>query len=355
LEASEKYDSVKLEPMRGSDPELAAQGAILSLKLSVHQEDWVPTVPFRISNAVWHSFPAIVVEVQDGDLVGRGEAEGVYYFDETPSTMIAQVEAVAENIEAGAGRTDLLELMPPGGARHALDAALWDLEAKRAGKRAWELARLPLKEIVTVYSIGLEDEPADQADKAAAAAHQPALKVKLGADRPVQRIEAIRSVRPDATLVVDANQAWSLDQLEEVTPRLAELGVAMIEQPLPRGADEQLEGYEPPLPLCADESCVHGGELDQAARRYQMINIKLDKCGGLTHGLEIARAAREKDLGLMVGCMCGTSLAMAPAFVVGLLCDFHDLDGPLLLKNDRAFGMSFENGVVGPPPARLWG
>jgi len=258
-----------------------------------------------------------VVEVQDGDLVGRGEAEGVYYFDETPSTMIAQVEAVAENIEAGAGRTDLLELMPPGGARHALDAALWDLEAKRAGKRAWELARLPLKEIVTVYSIGLEDEPADQADKAAAAAHQPALKVKLGADRPVQRIEAIRSVRPDATLVVDANQAWSLDQLEEVTPRLA--------------------------------------ELDQAARRYQMINIKLDKCGGLTHGLEIARAAREKDLGLMVGCMCGTSLAMAPAFVVGLLCDFHDLDGPLLLKNDRAFGMSFENGVVGPPPARLWG
>jgi L-alanine-DL-glutamate epimerase-like enolase superfamily enzyme len=190
---------------------------------------------------------------------------------------------------------------------------------------------------------------------ALAAAHQPALKVKLGADRPVQRIEAIRSVRPDATLVVDANQAWSLDQLEEVTPRLAELGVAMIEQPLPRGADEQLEGYEPPLPLCADESCVHGGELDQAARRYQMINIKLDKCGGLTHGLEIARAAREKDLGLMVGCMCGTSLAMAPAFVVGLLCDFHDLDGPLLLKNDRAFGMSFENGVVGPPPARLWG
>jgi L-alanine-DL-glutamate epimerase-like enolase superfamily enzyme len=152
---------------------------------------------------------------------------------------------------------------------------------------------------------------------ALAAAHQPALKVKLGADRPVQRIEAIRSVRPDATLVVDANQAWSLDQLEEVTPRLA--------------------------------------ELDQAARRYQMINIKLDKCGGLTHGLEIARAAREKDLGLMVGCMCGTSLAMAPAFVVGLLCDFHDLDGSLLLKNDRAFGMSFENGVVGPPPARLWG
>jgi len=327
----------------------------VSLKLSVHQEDWIPTVPFRISNAVWHSFPAIVVELQDGALVGRGEAEGVFYFDETPEVMIAQVEAVASEIEAGASRADLLELMPPGGARHALDAALWDLEAKRSGRRAWELADLPLKQIVTVYSIGLEDEPAGQAEKAAAAARQPVLKVKLGADRPVERIEAIRAVRPDATLVIDANQGWTLDQLKEVAPRLEKLGVKMIEQPLPRGADEALEGYQAPLPLCADESCVHGGELEQAAGRYQMINIKLDKCGGLTHGLELARAARERNLGLMVGCMCGTSLAMAPAFVMGLLCDFHDLDGPLLLKNDRAFGMAFDHGAVAPPSARLWG
>lgn len=327
----------------------------MSLKLSVHQEDWVPTVPFRISNAVWHTFPAIVVELQDGDRVGRGEAEGVFYFDETPDVMMAQVEAVADRIEAGATRADLLRLMPPGGARHALDAALWDLEAKRSGRRVWELADLPLKEIVTVYSIGLEDEPAKQAAKAAAAPHQPVLKVKLGADRPVERIEAIRSVRPDATLVIDANQGWTLDQLREVAPRLVKLGVEMIEQPLPRGGDEELEGYQAPLPLCADESCVHGGELEQASRRYQMINIKLDKCGGLTHGLELARAARAEGLGLMVGCMCGTSLAMAPAFVMGLLCDFHDLDGPLLLKNDRADGMSFDNGVVGAPSTRLWG
>lgn len=327
----------------------------MSLTLSVHQEDWVPVVPFRISGAVWHSFPAVIVELQDGDLLGRGEAEGVYYFDETPAAMIAQIREVAGQVEAGATRADLLELMPPGGARHAIDAALWDLEARRAGRRAWELAGLPLKEIVTVYSIGLEDEPEAQAAKAAAAPNQPVLKVKLGADRPVERIEAIRSARPDATLVVDANQGWSLDQLREVAPRLAGLGVSMIEQPLPRGADEELEGYEAPLPLCADESCVHGGELEEAARRYQMINIKLDKCGGLTHGLEIARAARERELGLMVGCMCGTSLAMAPAFVVGLLCDFHDLDGPLLLENDRAFGMSYDDGVVGPPLPRLWG
>ncbi|MCP4659556.1 MAG: dipeptide epimerase [bacterium] len=327
----------------------------MSIQLSVHQEDWIPTMPLRISNAVWESFPGIVVELQDGDLVGRGEAEGVYYFDETPATMTAQVEEVAGRVEAGAGRTELLELLPPGGARNAIDAALWDLEAKRAGKRVWELAGVDLKEIVTVYTIGIEDEPEQMAAKAAAASSQPVLKVKLGADRPVERIEAIRGVRPDATIVIDVNQGWDFPQLVEVAPRLKALGVPMIEQPLPRGKDEELESYDPPLPLCADESCVHGGEIEQAARRYQMINIKLDKCGGLTHGLEIARDARERDLGLMVGSMGGTSLAMAPSFVVGLLCDFHDVDGPLLLKRDRANGLAFENGVVSPPSPALWG
>ena len=327
----------------------------MPIKLSVHQEDWILTTPFRISNAGWTSFPAIVVELQDGDLVGRGEAQGVDYLDETLASMMAQVEAVTERIEVGANRSDLLELLPPGGARNALDCALWDLEAKRAGKRVWELAGIDIKKIVTVYTIGLEDEPETMADKAAAAAHQPVLKVKLGADRPVERIEAIRAVRPDATIVVDANQGWGFDQLEDVAPRLKNLGVTMIEQPLPRGADEELEGYSSPLPLCGDESCVHGGEIEQAERRYQMVNIKLDKCGGLTHGIEIAREARRRNLGLMVGCMGGTSLAMAPSFVVGLLCDFHDVDGPLLLKNDRAFGLRFNGGVVEPPSEKLWG
>ncbi len=327
----------------------------MTIKLSVHQEDWIPIVPFRISNAVWDTFSGIVVELQDGDLVGRGEAEGVYYFDETPTTMIDEVEKVAERIEAGASRQDLLDLLPPGGARNAIDCALWDLEAKRAGKRVWELAGLGLKEIVTVYTIGLEDEPETMARKAAAATDQPVLKVKLGADRPVERIEAIRNVRPDATLVIDANQGWDFEQLQDVAPRFKDLGVPMIEQPLPRGADEELEDYDPPLPLCGDESCVHGGELEQAARRYQMVNIKLDKAGGLTHGIEMAREAKKRGLGLMVGCMGGTSLAMAPSFVVGLLCDFHDVDGPLLLKNDRSHGLAYTDGVVKPPSARLWG
>jgi L-alanine-DL-glutamate epimerase-like enolase superfamily enzyme len=327
----------------------------MAIKLSVHGEDWAAVIPFRISNAVWTSFPGVVVEIEDGDHAGRGEGLGVYYFDETPATMTAQIEQVRGDIEAGAGRQELLELLPPGGARNAVDCALWDLEAKRAGRRAWELAGADLKPITSVMTIGLEDTPEQMAAKAEAAAAYPMLKVKLGDDRPVERIEAIRAVRPDATLVIDANQGWSFDLLVEAAPRMKGLGVTMIEQPLPRGQDEALQDYEPPLPLCADESCVHGGELDQAARRYQMINIKLDKSGGLTHGMEIAREATARGLGLMVGSMGGTSLAMAPCFVVGLLCDFHDLDGPLLLKNDRPFGLEYHRGVVDPPSAQLWG
>lgn len=328
---------------------------MMPIRLSVQQDEWIPTVPFRTASGVRNSFPTVVVELRDGDLLGRGEARGVSYCNETPTSIITQIQNVTEQVEAGVSRMELLDLLPPGGARNALDSASWDLEAKRAGKRVWELAGIDLKEITTVYTIGLEDEPDAMGIKAAAAIHQPVLKVKLGADRPVERIEAIRSARPDATIIIDANQGWSFDQLREVAPHLKNLGVIMIEQPLPRGADEELEGYESPLPLCADESCLHGGEVEQASRRYKMINIKLDKCGGLTHGLAIARDARRRGLGLMVGCMGGTSLGMAPAFVMGLLCDLHDLDGPLLLKKDCAFGLKFDEGVVKPPSAKLWG
>jgi L-alanine-DL-glutamate epimerase-like enolase superfamily enzyme len=217
----------------------------MSTTLSVHQEDWSFKEPFRISGYVSYSEPAIVVELQDGDLVGRGEAEGIYYFDETTASMVEQVKQVAADVEGGADRMDLLDLLPPGGARCAIDSALWDLEAKRAGKRVWELVGLELKRIVTVFTIGLEEEPAEMARKAAAAEH-PILKVKLDADRPVEKIEAIRAVRPDATIVIDANQDWSFQQLVEVAPRLHGLGVTMIEQPLPRGADGELEGYQAP-------------------------------------------------------------------------------------------------------------
>ncbi|MCP4375771.1 MAG: dipeptide epimerase, partial [bacterium] len=219
----------------------------------------------------------------------------------------------------------------------------------------WELAGLELKKIVTVFTIGLEEEPAEMVRKAATAARHPILKIKLDADRPVEKIEAIRAARPKANIIIDVNEAWNFKQLVEVAPQLHSLGVTMIEQPLPRGADEELEGYQSPVPLCADESCVHLGEVGEIAKRYQMINIKLDKSGGLTHGLEIALEARKHDLGLMVGNMCGTSLAMAPSFVMGLACDLHDLDGPLLFKYDRPHAMKYSGGVVSPPCPDLWG
>jgi L-alanine-DL-glutamate epimerase-like enolase superfamily enzyme len=327
----------------------------MSLHLSIHHEDWPLARPFRITGMVWTSFPAILVELCDGEHVGRGEAEGVYYTNETPAAMAAEIEGVADRIAAGITRAELIELLPPGGARNAVDAALWDLEAKRAGRRAWELAGLEPRPLTTVMTIGIEESPQAMAAKAAAVPDHPVLKVKLDEHEPVQRIEAIRAARPDATIVIDANQGWTFDQLREVAPRLERLAVTMLEQPLPRGGDEALEGYRSPVPLCADESCLHEGELEAAARRYRMVNIKLDKCGGLTAGLALARAARRRGLGLMVGNMGGSSLAMAPAFVVGLACDFHDLDGPLVGKYDRPFGLTYLHGVVGPPSPRLWG
>ena len=327
----------------------------MSIRVSVHHEDWPATTPFRISNQTWESFPGIVVELCEGEHIGRGEGLGVYYLDENPASMATQVMEVADSIAAGADRQQLLDLLPHGGARNAIDCALWDLEAKRAGRRVWDLAGVELKPITTVMTVGLEDTPEEMAAKATAAADHAVLKVKLSGSMPVERVEAIRAARPDAKLVIDANQGWTFDQLRDVAPRLKELGVEMIEQPLPRGGDEALEDYSAPLPLCGDESCLHPGELEGIAGRYQMINIKLDKCGGLTAGLQLARAARERGLGLMVGCMGGTSLSMAPGFVVGLLCDFHDLDGPLLLSNDRSFGLTYTKGVVGPPSPRLWG
>ncbi len=327
----------------------------MPLRLSLHHEDWPAAIPFRITGKVWFSFPAVVVELIDGEHVGRGEAEGVYYRDETPAVMAAQVEEVSDRIEAGVGRLGLLELLPAGGARNAVDAALWDLEAKRSGRRVWELAGLEPRPLTTVMTIGLEESAQAMAAKAAAVPEHPLLKVKLDADGPLERMRAIRAARPDARLVIDANQGWSFELLREITPRLRELGVEMIEQPLPRGGDQELEGYDSPIPLSADESCLDLGELDDAARRYDMINIKLDKCGGLTAALQLAGAARARGLGLMVGSMCGSSLAMAPTFVAGLACDFHDLDGALLCKYDRPFGLVYRDGVVEPPSPKLWG
>lgn len=322
--------------------------------LSFHVEQWATARPFRIAGRAFDTFDCAVAELAEGGSVGRGEALGVFYTDDQLPAVVAQLESLRAEILRGIGRDDLRCLLAPGGARHCLDMAFWDLESGLSGKSVWTLAGTTASPVETVYTIGLEPEPEAMAEKAASAPH-PLLKVKLDGDRPVQRIEAIRRRRPDARLTVDANQGWSFDQLKEVAADMRKLGVLFIEQPLPRGGDAALEGYRAPLPLCADESCLHLGELEEVARRYQMINIKLDKCGGLTEGLLLARAARAKNLGLMVGSMGGTSLAMAPAHVLAQFCDFADLDGPLMLKNDRMGGLVYRAGQAAPGQDFCWG
>jgi L-alanine-DL-glutamate epimerase-like enolase superfamily enzyme len=325
------------------------------VKLSVHTESWPAARPFRITGREWNSFDSVVVELSHGGSVGRGEALGVFYSGETATSIAAEVEKVAAQIVAGVDRATLATLLPPGGARNAVDCALWDLEAKSSGRSIWALTGIEPKTLTTVFTIGIERTPELMAQHAAEAADCPLLKIKLDGDQALERIRAIRRVRPDARLVVDANQGWTFDQLRTFAPVFADLGVEMIEQPLPRGADAALEGYRSPVPLGADESCLHLAELDAAAKRYQMINIKLDKTGGLSHALELARAARQRGLGLMVGCMGGTSLAIAPAFVVGCVVDLVDIDGPLLVRRDRVPGMAFDHGRVDPPRPEIWG
>lgn len=322
--------------------------------LSFHVEQWATLQPFRIAGRTFEAFDCAVAELAEGRNVGRGEALGIYYTDDQLPAVVSQLESMRAEIQDGISRESLQSLLKPGGARHCIDMALWDLESRLSGRSAWALAGVAAMPVETVYTIGIEREPEEMAEKAARAPH-PLLKVKLDGDRPVERIEAIRKHRPDARLTVDANQGWSFEQLKEVMAPMQKLGVIFIEQPLPRGEDAVLEGYKAPLPLCADESCLHLGELEEASRRYQMINIKLDKCGGLTEGLALAKAARAKNLGLMVGSMGGTSLSMAPAHVLAQFCNFADLDGPLLLRNDRMGGLNYQSGQVIVGPDFCWG
>jgi len=326
----------------------------MTLKLDVHGEVWPAIIPFRITGVTFVSFQSIVVEVSDGTHVGRGEALGVYYLNETMASLLEQVEAFRPRLEQGIDREALQTLLPPGGVRNAVDCALWDLEAKSSRQTIWSLTGVAPKELHTVFTIGMEDTPEQMAAKAAAAKAD-LLKVKLNSDRPVERLRAIRAARPDARLVVDANQGWNIAQLHEVIEAAVEIGVEMIEQPLPRNGDAALAGVRSPIPLCADESCLHLGELDGVADRYQMINIKLDKTGGLTHALRLAAEARKRNLGVMVGSMGGSSLAMAPTFVVGCVADLVDIDGPLLQRSDRAHGIQYRSGMASVFGAALWG
>jgi L-alanine-DL-glutamate epimerase-like enolase superfamily enzyme len=316
-------------------------------------ESWDLQAPFRITGRVFTGAHVLCVTIVEDGHTGRGEASGVYYFGEDAASMLAQAESVRRELVRGAGRERLRDLLPAGGARNAIDCALWDLEAKRSGKSIWELTGITPREVTTFETVGI-DTPEAMAARARSL-RSPCLKVKLDGDAPLERITAVRAARPDAQIIVDANQGWNFAQLREFAPGLHAARVAMIEQPLPRGEDEALEGFALPLPLCADESCVDTGEFEQAARRYQLINIKLDKTGGLTEALELARMARDRGVKLMVGNMLGTSLAMAPGYVIAQLCRFVDLDGPLYLTRDREHALACHDGRLEIPRRELWG
>ena len=326
------------------------------MKLTIETASLPLEVPFVITGRVEESAELIRINVAEGGHSGCGEAAGVDYFDETPASMARQLEGVRDEIENGCDLERLQTLLPPGGARNAVDCALWDLKAKTENKTIWQLTGLSPSETITVYSIGI-GAPEEMAEKAAKAASFPNIKVKLDNNDPIARISAIRAARPDANLVVDINQGWTFAELKDYAPEMARLGVKMIEQPLPRGEDEALSGYRAPLPVCADESCQSLAELDKVAKWYDMINVKLDKAGGLTEALKLRVALKERGLGMMVGCMVGSSLSMAPAFVVAQGCDLVDIDGPLLLRKDAVdHPMIYKDrGRVEPPTPALWG
>jgi len=325
------------------------------MNLGIHIERWPLIRPFRIAGKSWDYFESVVVELERDGAVGRGEALGVFYLDETASSLVAQIDQQSSYIRDGIDRARLQSLLPAGGARNAVDCALWDLEAKAWGRSVWDLAGVTPRLLQTVFTVGIEATPEEMAAKAAAAGAYGLLKVKLDGTQPAERLSAIRRARPDARIVVDANQGWTFAQLVELAPVFAELGVEMIEQPLRRGHDADLQHYESTVPLCADESCLHLGELEQAAARYEWINVKLDKTGGLTHALELVYAARSLGLNIMVGNMGGGSLAMAPSFVVGCLADLVDIDGPLLQQSDRLPGLVYDGGWVSVFQRSVWG
>ena len=322
-------------------------------KVRLSTESWDFESPFTITGYTFSVADLLHVVIEENGVLGHGEAAGVYYLLETGASMLAQVESVRSTLEQGAGRDELRGLLPAGGARNAIDCALWDLEAKLKHESIWALTGIEPGVTETVMTIGI-DAPEAMAKKAALL-DSTKIKVKLNDELPLERIAAVCAARPDAEIVVDVNEGWTFEQLVELAPRFKDLGVAMIEQPLPRGGDAELEHYDSPITLCADESCIDTSEFEQASRRYHMINIKLDKAGGLTEALDLAGMAKAKGIELMVGNMPGTSLAMAPGYVIAQLCRFVDLDGALFLTRDRENPMTYSGGIVSQPSTQLWG
>lgn len=323
--------------------------------ITIASEKWRLREPFRFSGFTVEALDTVHVTVTDGRHRGQGEGVIPIVFDLTLADALAALEAARARILAGEDAWAVCAGMLPNAARNALDCALWDLACKASMRNIWDLAGITEAphSIEVDQSIGL-GSPAEMAATAQASRHA-VLKVKLDRTFVTERLEAVRAARPDATIIVDANQAWSRADLETHLPALADLRISMIEQPLPVGLDHELAGLARPIPIYADESCHTRNDLQRLAPYYDGINIKLDKSGGLTEALALARQATDMGLGLMVGCMAGTSLSMAPAYVVASLCNWADLDGPLLLASDRESPMSYRNGRIEIFKADLWG
>ena len=306
---------------------------------------------FTISRGSKTHAHVLTVRITRGGITGWGECVPYARYGETLDSVTAQIEGLPEGIS----RADLQSALPPGAARNAVDCALWDWEAKAAGKRVWQLAGLPEpgpKEVT--YTLSLDTPDAMRA-MAAEHAHRPVLKIKLGTPDDMPRLEAVRAGAPDAKIIIDANEGWTPEVYADLAPHLVRLGVALVEQPLPAGADDMLAEIARPLPVCADESCFDAASLPALQGKYDMVNLKLDKTGGLTEALRTRDAAAHLGFGLMVGCMVGSSLAMAPAVLVAQSAEVSDLDGPLLLREDRPHPLRYDAQGVHPSDPQLWG
>jgi L-alanine-DL-glutamate epimerase-like enolase superfamily enzyme len=326
------------------------------LRLAVAVEKLPFSAPFRIAGRVFEHQDAVVVTLDDGVHRGRGEASGVFYLEDDVPRAAAAIEAQRAVIERGIDREALQRLLPRGGARNALDCALWELEAERAGRPVWALAGLkPPRQLITTFTLGA-DTPELMAAGARRYAAARALKLKLTGDLELDaaRVRAVRAVRPDVWLGVDANQAYGIAELPRLISVLVETRVELIEQPLARGREADLEGCDSPIPIAADESALGLNDIAGLIGRFDTVNIKLDKCGGLTEGLAMAHEARRAGLDVMVGNMMGSSWAMAPSFVLGQLCDVVDLDGPTFLARDRTPAVRYAGGMIWCDEA-VWG
>jgi L-alanine-DL-glutamate epimerase-like enolase superfamily enzyme len=324
-------------------------------RLGVSRRAWPLAQPFAISRGSRTTAEVVVAEVSDGEFRGRGECVPYPRYGESVDSVVAALEAMKSAVFSGLDRHELQRAMPAGAARNALDCAFWDLDGKRDDRRVADMAGLgKLRPLVTAYTLGL-DTPERMGEAAAANRDRPLLKLKVTGDGDIERVRAVRRNAPQSRLIVDANEGWNERHLTEVMPALAEFGVELIEQPLPAGADDALARVKRPIPVCADEACHTREDLDLLVGKYDAVNIKLDKTGGLTEALALAEAAAARGFKIMVGCMIGSSLAMAPALLVAQCASVVDLDGPLLLASDRSPGLRYDGSTVYPPDPALWG